>query len=209
MLKRIVFTFLVVTMLLCVKMNAQEHAVRVNIPSILYGNINADLSFRLSDRFSLHLQGQVKPINYKVPAPIGFIHVLEDGYEIKHIFDFGLLNNSFNITLQPGIRFWYKGVYNRGFFYGLNAIASIYKYGGDKLDYRYKKGFALGGAISAGYSYEIARQWNVEAEIGIGISLNKYNKLIKDSNQTSFFKGETSKTFVFPSRLSLGVVYLF
>lgn len=190
-------------------LKAQDHAVRVNIPSFLLGNFNAELSFMVSDNFSIHIQGQAKPFDYKLPLPVKLFHLNDDNIGWSKILDFSMIDHTINYTLQPGVRYWLNGVYNRGFFFGANAIASAYKLGGDKIDKSYRKGYALGGAVSSGYSYELSKFFNIEFEIGVGLYYNKYNKLSGEEDNESFFDGRLSDIRVLPSRLAVSLVYLF
>lgn len=192
------------------KTKAQDYAVRVNVPSFVLGNFNADLSFMVSDNFSVHVQGQAKPFDYKLPLPVKMFHLTDKNVGWSKLFDFSMVDHTVNYTLQPGVRYWMNGVYNRGFFFGANAIASAYKLGGDKIDSSYRKGYALGGGLSAGYSYELSKLFNVEFELGIGVYYNKYHKLLwQDDSNAGFFDGNLSDVTVLPSRFAISIVYLF
>lgn len=188
---------------------AQDRAVRVNIPSFLLGNFNAELSFMVSDNFSVHVQGQAKPFDYKLPLPIKLFYLNDKNIGWSKLFDFSMIDHTINYTIQPGVRYWLNGVYNRGFFFGANAIASAYKLGGDKIDNSYRKGYALGGALSSGYSYELSKLFNIEFEVGVGLYYNRYNKLDKEESNESFFDGKLSDVTILPSRFAVSLVYLF
>lgn len=95
------------------------------------------------------------------------------------------------------------------FFFGANALASIYELGGEVSNRSYLKGYALGVASSAGYSYPISRSWNIEAELGLGFVYSKYNQVHPKSGKSSFFNASESKFNIIPSRISFSFVYLF
>lgn len=208
-MKRIFFLIVFISAISFGSLKAQDRAVRVNIPSFLLGNFNADLSYMVSDNFSVHIQGQVKPFDYKLPLPIKLFYLNDKNVGWSKLFDFSMIDHTINYTLQPGIRYWIKGVYNRGFFFGANAIASVYKLGGDKIDKSYRKGYALGGALSSGYSYELSKLFNIEFEVGVGVYYNKYNNFLGDENNGNIFAGKLSDVRVLPSRFAISLVYLF
>lgn len=204
------FLFIATLVVMCsANIKAQDYAVRVNLPSLALGNINADISYAMSNNFSLHLQGQMKPFDYKIPTPMKLSYLYDKNIGWSKLFDFSLTDHTVNYMIQPGVRYWTSGVYNRGFFFGVSAIGCIYKLGGDWIDSSYRKGFAVGGGLSSGYSYELSKLFNIEFELGIGVYYSKYHKLPKGDNNVGFLDGELTDVKLFPSSAAISLVYLF
>lgn len=186
---------------------AQRAALRTNLLGLAVGNINIDASHMISSKMSVHLSLQAKPFDFPLPAPVGLIRWAE-GLEnsTQYLAEFGTIKHTENYTIQPGVRYWMRGVYNRGVFFGLQAIGTIYKYGGDKFSSSYRDGWGVGAGLSVGYSRELAKRLNLELEIGIGALYRSYNFV----NTTSGYKNPTTVTDQVPtvSKLGISLVYL-
>jgi hypothetical protein len=171
------------------------------------GNINIEPSIGLGPRLSLHLSMQVRPFKYAIPMPTGMIHTLYNHKEFgsNERLGFSKVEHSENITFTPSIRYWTKGTYNRGIFFGVNGIASLYKFGSDKFDPNYSKGYYYGGGLSAGYSHELSKHWNIEVELGGSIVRTRYDLL---NEKDVVIKKDLTRTLVLPTRVSLSIVYV-
>lgn len=189
-------------------LQAQDYALSTNIPSLLLGNINIEPSIPLSSRLTLQLGLSARPKSFGLPMPVGMIHWLynQRSSDFSGRMNWGTVKHAEHVTFSPGIRLWSKGNYNRGVFFGLNALAMLYRYGSDKQDKNYSEGFLLGGGISAGYSYELAPHWNIEAEAGVAGAWTKYD--LHAENGT-LVQADKSRLLVLPSRLAVRLVYLF
>lgn len=186
---------------------AQRAALRTNLLGLAVGNINIDASHMISSKMSVHLSLQAKPFSYPLPAPIGLIRWAE-GLEnsTQYLAEFGTIKHTENYTIQPGVRYWMRGVYNRGVFVGLQAIGSIYKYGGDKFSSNYRDGWGVGAGLSVGYSREIAKRLNLELELGIGALYRSY-KLI-DTESDHKYPATVTDQVPTVSKLGISLVYL-
>ena len=186
---------------------AQSFGISTNVPSLALGNINIEPSIGLGSRLSLQLSMQVRPFKYAIPMPTGMIHTLYNHKEFgsNERLGFSKVEHSENITFTPSIRYWTKGTYNRGIFFGVNGIASLYKFGSDKFDSNYSKGYYYGGGLSAGYSHELSKHWNIEVELGGSIVRTRYDLL---NEKDVVIKKDLTRTLVLPTRVSLSIVYV-
>ena len=186
---------------------AQSFSISTNIPSLLTGNINIEPSIGLGSRVSLQLSMQVKPFKFGIPLPTGLIHTAYHNAKLdsKDRFDWSTVEHTENATFTPSLRYWAKGTYNRGLFFGLHGVASIYKYGLDKFDRNYSKGFLYGGGLSAGYSHELSTHWNIEAELGASIVYTQYDLL---NARDVVLRKDMTRTLILPTRVSLSLVYV-
>ena len=167
---------------------AQSFGISTNVPSLALGNINIEPSIGLGPRLSLHLSMQARPFKY-ASERLGFSKV----------------EHSENITFTPSFRYWTKGTYNRGIFFGVNGIASLYKFGSDKFDPNYSKGYYYGGGLSAGYSHELSKHWNIEVELGGSVIHTRYDLL---SEKDVVISKDLARTLILPTRVSLSIVYV-
>lgn len=117
-------------------------------------------------------------------------------------------------TIMPGARYWLIDSYSRGWFIGVNAVAGGYDFTGvafNKIDYfsrnhRYK-GWGYGGGISAGYSFPIAKRWNIEVEAGVaGVYIDHDIYYGPDEGRKIAYQ----KGFLpVPGKIGANIVYLF
>ena len=73
-------------------------------------------------------------------------------------------------------------------------------------DYRYE-GWAIGGGIAYGYSFLLAKHWNLELEIGIGYIFTKYKEF-----ECKVCGKETDRghhNYVGPTKAAINMVYVF
>ena len=108
------------------EVSVQFYSVCTNIVGLATGNINIEGFMALSSHWSVHLPLQYNPFN-----------LWNDG-KLK------------NITVSPGVRYWMRETYGRGYFLGLHGVFSHFNAGG-LFGHRYRyQGTALGGGISVG-----------------------------------------------------------
>lgn len=189
-------------------LKAQRAAVRTNLLGLATGNINIEASRMIGSNWSAHLSLQAKPWAYPLPAPVGLLRYVEglDSGQ-NRVMEFGTIKHTENYTIQPSLRYWTHGAYNRGLFFGVHAIGTMFEYGGDKYDANYRKGWGIGAGASFGYSYELSQRINLEFELGLGGLYRSY-KLI--SGETDKPISNTTYRNLIPtvSRLGISLVYL-
>ncbi len=173
-MKKLILATLVTIIGFWSSLDAQKVALRTNLLGLATGNINVEGSMYISPRLTFHVPIQAKLVGYPLPAPVGLIRWMESTQPDSYIDHFGTVKHTENISIFPGIRHWWRGAYNRGFFTGYYAIGTWFRWGGDKFDVNYREGFGLGGGASIGYSYEISPRWNIEAEFGLGALWRDY-----------------------------------
>lgn len=187
-------------------LQAQRAALRTNVLGLITGNINLEASHMVGKRWSLHLGLQAKPFGYPLPAPIGVLRYVE-GLDkgSKRLDQFGTIKHTENYTVQPSLRYWTHGPYNRGWFFGLHGVASLFKYGGDRFDSNYREGWAAGGGLSLGYSIELSKRFNIEAEVGAAMLYRSYD-LVSGSTDKVISTGHSDMVPAL-SRLGVSLVY--
>lgn len=186
-------------------LSAQRVALRTNLLALATGNINIEGSVMLSGNVSLHLPLQAKPFAYPLPLPVGVLHYAEGEGSSQILREFGTVKRTENFTIQPGLRYWMRGVYNRGVFIGAYAIGSWFKWGEDKLDPNYKQGYGLGAGLSIGYNYELSKRWNLEAEVGLGGLWRTYDRV--HAQTQSAYQSNKDIILTMP-RLGISLTYL-
>ena len=104
--------------------NAQFYSIKTNLLGWATTNMNVEAGMTLNRKLSLHL-----PITYNP-------FVFKNNKRMQ------------NLTVQPGVRYWFLESYVHGFI-GVNGIASTYHLSDKK--YRYE-GDAYGLGLSYGYA---------------------------------------------------------
>jgi hypothetical protein len=171
------------------KASAQFYALKVDALGLLTTTLNVEASIVVHNQWSLHLPVKINP--WKL-----------NGNPYQHA------------TAMPGVRYWFINSYSRGWFIGVNAVVTGYNFTGlvgDNINYfssdhRYK-GWGYGGGVSAGYSFPIARRWNIEVEAGIAniyLDHDVYERSDEDS-KIAYQKGG----FLVPGKIGINIVYLF
>lgn len=207
-MKKIVgLAFVLLASLISTPMSAQRAALRTNLLGLATANLNIEASRMLSPRLSVHLALQAKPFAYPLPAPVGLLRYIEGlDSNTAHITEFGTIKHTENYTIQPSLRYWTRGVYNRGWFFGTHAVATLFKYGGDHIDSNYRDGWGVGAGLSLGYSFELSKRLNLEGELGFAALYRSYNMV----NGTTDSRSSVRTTDIIPSvsRLGISLVYL-
>ncbi len=147
----------------CSAASAQEVAVKTNVLSDAFLNINAGMEVRLAHRWSLDVSGQFN----------GW--TLSHGKRWKHWL------------AQPEARYWFCEALG-GHFLGIHALGGQYNIGhidmdfkflgsdfGKLKDHRYQGWFG-GLGVAYGHAWMLGKHWNLEAEIGAGWIHFKYDK---------------------------------
>lgn len=121
---------------------AQRAAISTDLLkwATLSPNISADVV--LSSHISLNVEGSFNPLN----------STYKDGLRAEHVM------------FSPELRYWFKRpLYSH--YIGLNAMAVIYNV---ELDGKRYKGQAGGIGLGYGYSFIIAKRWNLTPYVGFG-----------------------------------------
>lgn len=110
--------------------------------------------------------------------------------------------------IQPEFRFWPCQKFEGHFFgvhghYGHFNIGQIPFISG--LKEYVLRGDLYGGGISYGYHWAIGENWGIEANIGVGYTYMKYNKI--RCAECGEPVGHFTRTFIGPSRIGFSVSY--
>lgn len=190
------------------ELSAQNYSLSTNVPALVLGDINLNPSVAVGKKLSVELNLAARPFQFGLPMPSGLIQTIYEGKNLGFTdrMKWSTVKHMRLASASPGVRYWMKGTYNRGFFFGVHALGMIYEYGSDGFDSNYSKGYLVGGGASAGYSYELAPRWNVEAEVGVAGVWAKYDRYTSNDHR---LQQDKSRTLIMPSRLALRLVYLF
>ena len=144
---------------------AQTVGIKTNLLSDVGLSPNIGLEFGLAPKWTLDLTGEVN-----------FWDV--DSKRWRHWY------------VQPEARYWFCEKF-AGHFLGINAVGGRYDIGNlgnlainDKVlgtDFSTLKdgrarGWGFGAGIAYGYAWPVAKHWNIEAEIGVGLVWSKYRE---------------------------------
>ncbi|MDE7025913.1 MAG: DUF3575 domain-containing protein [Paramuribaculum sp.] len=175
--------------------SAQNIAVKTNLLADGFLNPNIGIEMRLAPKWTLDVSGQLN------------VWTLPDSRRWKHW------------AVQPEARYWLCNIFDASFF-GFHVHGGQYNIGGfdgginflgtdtRKLKNARYQGWFAGFGVSYGYAWILNRNWNLEAELGIGYSYTRYDKYRCSGCGK---KVETNKThhYVGPTRLAVSLVYLF
>ena len=177
-MKRYLFVFFMIGAAFTCK--AQFYSVKTNLLGLATTNLNLEGGVSIHRNWSLHL-----PVNYNP-------------------WVFGGNKRFQNITVQPGIRYWFLESFSQSFL-SFNSMYSRFHLGGfDK--YRYD-GWGAGGGLSYGYSKVLNKNWNIEFEGGIGCLWTRYTKYLCKKCGSPQERVEGLR--VIPTKAAVSLVYLF
>lgn len=194
-MKRIIFLSALFILGLAQQVVAQDIAVKTNVMSDAFLNINLGVEAGVSPRWTIDLSGQFN--GWK----------LSEGKRWKHW------------AVQPEARYWFCDRF-AGHFVGVHAHGGQYNIGGfdgrlnflgtdfRKLrDTRYQ-GWFVGGGIAYGYAWILGRHWNLEAEIGFGYSYTRYDRFecVGCGRQ---IESDQPHHYVGPTKAAVNLVYVF
>lgn len=174
--------------------HAQKAAVKTNLLYDATATINLGAEFSLSPKWTIEASGNYNPWTFS------------DNKKWKHWM------------VQPAARYWLCEKFNGNFFgfhlhggqYNIGNVDLNFKMLGTNLknlkDYRYE-GWFVGFGVSYGYSWILAKHWNIEAEIGFGYAYTKYDKY--DCPTCGEKLGRSNRNYVGPTKAAISLVYLF
>ncbi len=125
-------------------------------------------------------------------------------------------------TLMPEYRWWTCSVLN-GHFFGIHAMGGQFNasnvdipvpgffFGGDNIrtrarSSRYQGGFA-GAGLTYGYQWILSRNWNLEAEIGVGYNYVWYDRYRCGTCERKINSGHTNYAGI--TKLGISILYVF
>lgn len=174
---------------------AQHVAIKSNLLSDAFMNINLGMEIGLAPKWTIDLTGEFNS------------WTLSNDRRWKHW------------AFQPEARYWFCDRF-AGHFLGIHVHGGQYNIGGlnnqisflgtdfSRLsDYRYQ-GWFIGAGFAYGYTWILGRHWNLEAEIGLGYSYTRYDQFRCTGCGK---KTETDKPhhYIGPTKAAINLVYLF
>lgn len=119
---------------------------------------------------------------------------------------------------QPEARYWFCEYFSKHFL-GLHLMGGQYNFGNIKnnfsflgsdfsglTDHRYQ-GWAVGGGIGYGYSFVLARHFDIELEIGIGYLYTRYHEF--ECKNCGRETGSGHHNYFGPTKAAVNLVYVF
>lgn len=176
-------------------LSAQEIALKSNIVSDALLNANIGIEMRLAPKWSADLTGDFNFWN------------LSHDRKWKHW------------TVMPEARYWLCDALG-GHFLGTHLLGGEFNVGNIDLpvnflgtDFRNLRhnryqGWMAGIGIAYGYSWMLAKHWNLEAEIGIGYVYSRYDRY-ECAGCGRKVESDRSHHYVGPTKAAVNLVYVF
>lgn len=122
--------------------------------------------------------------------------------------------------IQPEYRFWFCQAFN-GWFVGVHAMGGEFNVTGNKypmrildwagvfsdLDAKRYEGWYVGGGVTVGYQWPLAKHWNFEASLGLGYDYIKYDRFACGECGAKDESGHTN--YFGPTKAALSLMYVF
>ena len=194
-MKRIILLLSVAVAGFVQAVRAQDVAVKTNLLSDAFMNINLGVEIGLAPKWTFDLSGEF------------------NGWTLSHDRRWK------HWAVQPEARYWFCDRF-AGHFLGIHAHGGQYNIGGfdgkyhflgtdaRKLsDTRYQ-GWFVGAGVVYGYAWILGRHWNLEAEIGIGYSYTRYDRF-RCTGCGKKIENDKSHHYLGPTKAAINLVYLF
>ena len=173
---------------------AQNVAIKTNLLSDGFANVNAGIEVGIAKRWTLDLTGDYNGWDV-------------NGHKWRHWL------------AQPEFRYWFCNRFSAHFL-GIHALGGMYNIANIKnsvsflgsdfsglTDYRYQ-GWGVGGGIAYGYTWVLGKHWNLETEIGVGYIYTRYDKFECTDCGRRISEDQTHH-YVGPTKAAVNLVYLF
>ena len=202
-MKRILTLALISLVAFAFEASAQKVAVKTNSLYWMTATPNVGFEVALADRWTFELAGGYNPWTYNK----------EENVKAKHFL------------VTPEVRYWFCESF-QGHFLGANGNYSQYNVSGvnipkvflslssdssdqqnsqDSQDVR-KQGWATGLGITYGYATPIARRWNIELTLGLGLWYTEYDRF--ESRPCGLFQESVQKHLIGPTALGVSFIYM-
>ncbi|MCF0174492.1 MAG: DUF3575 domain-containing protein [Bacteroidales bacterium] len=194
-LRRFLFTFVV--FIGSVQLgNAQDVALKTNLLSDAFTNLNLGVEVGLAPKWTLDIPIQYNPFSFRNGAMMW-----------KHL------------TVQPEARYWFCDRFS-GHFVGIHAHGGIYNVGGIKNNMKYLgydlsrltnerfQGWFIGAGVAYGYAFILGRHWNLELEVGVGYAYTRQDAF-KCTGCGKKTEENVPRHYVGPTKGAINLVYVF
>lgn len=175
---------------------AAQISVKTNLISDVLLSPNIGVEMKVAPHWSVDLTGQVN-----------FWELSRHHYQWKHWL------------VQPEARYWLCSPFS-GHFFAINASVGEYDIANLKnnvtflgtkfkdLSHHRFQGWGAGAGIAYGYSWILARHWNIEAEIGIGWVYSRYDEYNCVGCEKKISSNKVHN-YVGPTKLAVNLEYIF
>ena len=196
------FLLLSVSLLfLCgISLNAQRFAVKTNALYLATATPNVGLEVALGERWTFEAEGGYNPWTFDK----------EKNMKAKHWL------------VSPEFRYWFCNSF-QGHFIGINgnytqfnvgalpvpvheAFISLNQTQEQDLEKSRAEGWAVGVGLTYGYTFPIARRWNMEFTAGFGYWYTVYNQY--ESRKCGLFQETVNKHALGPTSLGISFIYM-
>ncbi len=182
--------------LMPVKGPAQSVALKTNLVGDAALSPNLALEVGLAPKWTLDVSGQI------------------------NFWTVGHDNRWKHWVVQPEARYWFCERFT-GHFLGFHALGGQFNVGGidrlgftflgtdfDKLKDKRYQGWGIGAGVAYGYSWPVAKHWNIEAEIGIGWVYTRSDIYPCTECGTKIYSPKVHN-YVGPTKVAVNIEYLF
>ena len=173
----------------------QNVAVKTNLLSDAFANVNAGIEIGLAPRWTLDLTGQYNGWTI-------------DEHKWKHWL------------AQPEARYWFCDRFARHFL-GFHALGGEFNVGNINtgitnflgtnfgvLKNHRMQGWAVGAGVAYGYAWILGKHWNLEAELGVGYVYTRYDVFeCKECGRRT--SADNTHHYVGPTKAAINLVYVF
>lgn len=176
--------------------NGQDVALKTNLVGDVLLNPNLGIEVGLAPRWTMEVSGELNA------------WTIGDDHKWKHW------------VVQPEARYWFCERFT-GHFLGIHALGGQYNVGRigfksfnlfgtdfSKLHNQRYQGWGVGAGVAYGYSWPVAKHWNVEAEIGVGWVYTRSDVYPCAECGTRLQKAKVHN-YVGPTKLAFNIEYLF
>lgn len=182
--------FILLLLLICCKLSAQEFAVKTNALYWATVTPNIGVEFGLSEKFTMSAMGGYNFMTYEDTST--------KASSTKHWL----------AMLEA--RYWFCRKFERTFI-GLNALYTDFSIAEvpiiNKPKGEYWQGIGYGGGVTVGHHWAIGKRWGLELSAGVGVIFFDYDKYtVGDCNNLA---GTSKPTYFGPTKLSLSFMYFF
>ncbi len=188
------FIPLLLGMLFCTNVKAQDVAIKTNLLYDATATVNVGVEVGVAPKWTIDISGNLNAWN------------IDEDTKWRHWL------------AQPEARYWFCDRFSRHFI-GVHAIGGQYNIGGVKnnvsflgtnfkqlTDKRYQ-GWAAGAGVAYGYAFILGKHWNLELEIGVGYAYFNYD--IFSCSGCGRNIGVGDHHYFGPTKAAVNLVYVF
>lgn len=168
--------------------SAQRLALKTNALYLATATPNIGAEVRLAPKWTLNASVGYNPFTFS------------DNKKWRHV------------AVEPEVRRWLCSTF-AGHFFAAHLLYSHYNAGNVKMplglfkeleDHRFQGDLGAIG-IGYGYSWMLAKRWSIEAEVGVGVGVTKFDKY--ECAKCGDKVASETKWLFMPTKLALNVVY--